>query len=129
MWPHRLIRRLGREGPGLLDVSCCILPWRRAGLRCLAACEGLNDDHGTAAFRARLMDIQIGGIVVFFPKRCLVRSGFCIEQAPDLFDPVAADAPLGTLLRNALPGSDSRGSLCGGCGGSRMAGRGSESGG
>ena len=75
----------------MLDVSCRILPRRRAGFVCLAAFGGLNDDHGTAAFRARLMDIRISGIVD--PVLVLHLFGFWhrIKQTPDHADPVPAD--------------------------------------
>ena len=76
--------------PGVIGVSCGRLPWWGAGLWCLTSQESLDDDHRATAFGARLMDIVIFGIVAFSLNRRLAR--FRIKQAPDLADPVAANA-------------------------------------
>ena len=63
------------------------------GLRGLAAQEGLHDDHGAAAFRARLARVRIVGFTdLGFICRSLFRLGFCIEQTPDLHDPVTTES-------------------------------------
>ncbi len=56
----------------------------------MAPQESLDDDHGVAAFGARLMDILIFEIATFSLNWRLAR--FHIKQSPDLADPVAANA-------------------------------------
>ena len=70
--------------------SCGVLPWWCPGFGCLAAQKGFDNDHGTAAFRARL----VRGLNIAFGAGCLIRRliGLCIQQAPDLRDPVATVA-------------------------------------
>lgn len=57
----------------------------------MAAQEGLNDDHRAAAFWAGL----VCGFIIAFGAGCLIWRliglWLCIQQKPDLCDPIAAD--------------------------------------
>ena len=90
-WPHGGGQRLHKTGSDCLVVSCGVLPWRGAGFGCLAAREGLDDDHSATAFWARL----VRGLIIAFGAGCFIRRltglWLCNQQTPDLRDPVATD--------------------------------------
>lgn len=87
-----MVWRLRKSGSAFLFVSCGVLPWRSAALGCLAAQEGLNDNHRTTAFWARLVRGRIFGFGGCGLVWHLSGFWFGIKQAPDLSDPVAANA-------------------------------------
>ena len=82
-------------GGAMSDIvigSCGVLPWGCAGLRGLAAQEGLNDDHRTSAFGAKQMYERIVGIVTVHFNWRLAWFRFRIKQASDRLYPFPPDA-------------------------------------
>ena len=78
--------------PGIVVVSCGILTWRSTGFWHLTAVEVFDGDHCAATFRARLARraLVLVGAMVF--TGCLAGVWLRIKQAPDLLDPVSANA-------------------------------------
>lgn len=68
-WPQGYVRCRGTVRQAVVDgrVSCDVLPWWRAGFRCLAAFECLDDDHRAAAFGtglAQMLPARLGLLIV-----------------------------------------------------------------
>ena len=78
--------------PVVAKASCDILPWRGTGFWELTSIEGLYDDHCAAAFWAMPVGGQLIGFGAWFFVLRLIKFQLGVEQAPDLFDLVSANA-------------------------------------